>query len=207
MPLRAAGQGYWSGLRSDSADCEGSGRVGRTDPSQSGLGPRFGLRALPDAAVADPPVPSGEPGNAAFDHGPVLPVNRLELRCFGLTAGGTEQRLVRVDVDDPSTGAGGALHAQRASVAARTEDHRAALGDEDVDPADGGLVVVDAGPTAARSVTSKVRLRVRWWSGPSRGIARPQASNGSMVASPGKSANPRSVVANVEPLSIARAAW
>jgi len=43
-----------------------------------------------DTALADTSVPAaGEPGDAAFDHGPVLLVGLLEFDGFGLTAGGT----------------------------------------------------------------------------------------------------------------------
>src|ERR1019366_3016146 len=41
-----------------------------------------------DAAVADFPVSADQPGDGAFDHGPVLAVDVAELRCFGLAAGG-----------------------------------------------------------------------------------------------------------------------
>ena len=55
-----------------------------------------------DTAVADPPVPSGEPGDGPFDHGSVLAVNRLEFGGLGLPPGGPQQRLVVVDGQVPA---------------------------------------------------------------------------------------------------------
>ena len=40
-----------------------------------------------DAAVTEAPVAADEPGDGAFDHGPVLPVDGLELRAFRVAPG------------------------------------------------------------------------------------------------------------------------
>jgi hypothetical protein len=57
------------------------------------------------AAVAESPVAVGdEPGDGAFDHGPVL----VEPVGLGLAAGRGEQVVVGVQIDDPPAGRGGA---------------------------------------------------------------------------------------------------
>ena len=118
MVLVTAGWCGWSGCGDDpvtvaagqSEDEESS----EVEPGDAVMQP---VIVLGHASVADPPVASGEPGDAAFDHWPVTAVNRLKVWCLSLPASGTEQSFVRVNLDGPATVARGALRAQRASHA------------------------------------------------------------------------------------------
>src|SRR5215212_1424596 len=49
---------------------------------------------LGGAAVAQAAVAAGEPGDGAFDHGPVLPVEGLKFRVGGAAAGGAGESVV-----------------------------------------------------------------------------------------------------------------
>ena len=60
------------------------------------------------AVVAESAVGADEPGDAAFDHGPVLAVGDVELVGLGEGAGSGEQAMVGVQRDDPPVVGGGA---------------------------------------------------------------------------------------------------
>src|SRR4029077_16045015 len=65
-------------------------------------------------AVAQFAVAAHDPGDAAFDHWPVLSVNRLKFRCFGLSAGSEQHRVVLVQGEFSAPLGGGAAGPQRA---------------------------------------------------------------------------------------------
>jgi hypothetical protein len=60
------------------------------------------VKPMESAAAVD------EPGDGAFDHGPVLPVGDVESAGLGEGPGGDEQAVVGVQRDDAPAGGGGA---------------------------------------------------------------------------------------------------
>src|SRR5215217_7464109 len=84
---------------------------------------------LGGAAVAQAAVAAGEPGDGAFDHGPVLPVQGLEGGVCGAGAVGAGERVVVAEFQAASGAAGGAAGAERAAAAGGAEADLAAAGD------------------------------------------------------------------------------
>src|SRR5258705_5450802 len=65
-------------------------------------------------AVTQFAVATRDPSDAAFDHRPVLSVNRLEFRCFGLSAGSEQHRIMLVQGEFSAPARGSAAGPQRA---------------------------------------------------------------------------------------------
>src|SRR3954454_23465227 len=110
-----------------SADCPGSlGAVQAEDqhPAQvegGGAVVQPGV-VLGGSAVAEPAVSAGdEPGDAAFDHRPVLSVDRLELGIGGADAGRPGQRVVSAEPHRLAGPAAGAPQPERAGPAGDAE--------------------------------------------------------------------------------------
>src|SRR5919202_5557206 len=71
-----------------------------------------------------------QPGDGAFDHGPVLAVGLAQVVPVGPVAAGlAQQRVVLVQVEGPTVGAVGAALPQRAAAAGHAEGDPAAGGD------------------------------------------------------------------------------
>src|SRR5437762_3738975 len=67
---------------------------------------------------------SDQPGDGAFDHGPVLSVGGAQVGAFGpVTAGVAQQGVVLVEVEGAAVLGGGAAAPQRAAAAGDAEDH------------------------------------------------------------------------------------
>jgi hypothetical protein len=98
--------GPWEAEVDHAGEVDPGGAVGEPEP------------VAVDAAVAESPVGAAdEPGDAAFDHGAVLPVCVGEGLGHGEGSGGGEQAMVGVHHDDPAASCGGAAAPQWAGRA------------------------------------------------------------------------------------------
>ena len=102
-----------------------------------------------DSSVAQAPMFSGEPGEGAFDHGPLLAVDGVEFVGFGLGSCGGEQVVLGVQADDPSGFGGGAEVPNRTSSAVPCESGGSCWSDGNGD-------VLGAGHGAGGSVDGEV---------------------------------------------------
>src|SRR3954471_2039118 len=78
---------------------------------------------LDHAAVGHSPVSAGEPGDGAFDHGPVPAVVGLEVRLGSARPMFPLERVVGMKVQVAAAVGGGAAGAYRAAAAGRAEVH------------------------------------------------------------------------------------
>ena len=81
------------------------------------------------ASVAESPVASGQPGDGAFDHGPVLPVGVLETFVGGPLTVLALQQIMLVELHGAALRGGGAQGPQNACGARLLEHCSAALGE------------------------------------------------------------------------------
>lgn len=109
-----------------------SGVVGEAEGDESaqveaGDGVVEPVVVLGDAAVAEFACAAGEPGDDAFDHGPVLAVFGFA-RVTGCLSGGAEDAFVRVDGEFAAAFGGGAAGREWAGAAVSFERGAAAWG-------------------------------------------------------------------------------
>ena len=87
------------------------------------------------SAVAQSSVAAHDPGDAAFDHRPVLAVDHAKFGGLGLLAGSQERRIVVMQLHRSATQCGRAPGPQRAAAAADAEHRRPGSGHRTVCPA------------------------------------------------------------------------
>ena len=101
---------------------------------------------LADASVTQFAVASGQPGDGAFDHRPVLAVLGQPIRVTGGASGGTLARIMGTDPQCLTPAAARATCPQWATRAGRAEDGMPGAGDrsgQSVGAGRGAVVVVD----------------------------------------------------------------
>ena len=115
------------------------------------------------ASVAESPVATGQPGDGALHHGPVLPIGSLESLVGGPLPVLALQQIVLVELDGSAFRGGRAAAPERAGAAGEPEHCLAGLGDRLGDPGRarqraGGRVVGEVVESLSRFLCKRLVL-------------------------------------------------